>query len=321
MRNIILSCVSIMLTIIFTACSHTHSWQAADCDSPKVCQTCGEERGDALGHDWIDATCDQSKFCNICGLTSGDALEHIWEDATCVNPKTCTSCEMTVGEALGHEWAEATCTEPETCSVCGDTRGDELGHTVDAWNVTIASTCTEKGMQTGICSVCQKSCEEETDLAEHTAGQWEVLEQPTTEEDGTRVKKCTVCNEELDRETFSMSAEELAAQYKNGCQWLSYDTLSRTPGQYEGTDVAFSGYVVQVCSEASSSLYYSTYRVATSGRYDNVVYIKVDNYGSDSRILEDDYITFYGKFDGLYTYETVMGASVTIPCVEVQYIN
>ena len=158
-------------------------------------------------------------------------------------------------------------------------------------------------------------------MAEHTEGQWEITKQPTTDSDGTRIKKCTICGEELEKESFSMSKEELAALYKNSCQWLAYDTLARTPGDYEGTKVAFAGYVVQVCSEASSPLYYSTYRVATSGRYDNVVYIKVDNYGSGSRILEDDYITFYGEFEGLYTYETVMGASVTIPKVMVEYIN
>lgn len=109
--------------------------------------------------------------------------------------------------------------------------------------------------------------------------------------------------------------------YKDGCQSISYDNLSRTPDVYEGTDVKFTGRVLQVCSEATSAEYYSTYRVATSGRYDNVVMIYVDNYGSGTRILEDDWITFYGSYGGLYTYTTVLGASVTIPKIYVEYLD
>ena len=57
------------------------------------------------------------------------------------------------------------------------------------------------------------------------------------------------------------------------------------------------------CGETEGKLF-STYRVATSGGYDNVIYVTVYSYGSNSRILEDDWITVYGEFGGLYTYTT-----------------
>lgn len=42
---------------------------------------------------------------------------------------------------------------------------------------------------------------------------------------------------------------------------------------------------------------------------------------STKRFLEDDIVTFYGTYDGLYTYETILGASVTIPSVTARYMT
>lgn len=272
-------------------------------------------------HVWSDATCTEAKFCAECGETEGEALGHSWIDATCEEPETCTVCGETKGEALGHKWTAATCTEPETCSVCGTVQGETLGHTVASWSIISEASCIETGLESGICSVCNETVERTIELKEHTLGDWVVTEMPTESTEGTRVKSCTVCGTEVEKESFSMSEEELETLYKGQCKNISYDSLSRTPDQYKGEYVKFTGKVVQVCSEASSALYYSTYRVATSGSYNNVVYIYVDNYGSGTRILEDDWITFYGEYDGLYSYTTVMGASVTIPSIKVKYVE
>ena len=134
------------------------------------------------------------------------------------------------------------------------------------------------------------------------------------------MKKCTVCGEELEREKYELSDEQKKDAYKKACKTIAYDSLARSPDTYEGELVKFSGYVLQV-QDASSWLEYSVYRVATSGRYDNVVIVLVDNYGSGTRILEDDYITFYGEYTGLYTYKSVLGASITIPKINAQYVE
>jgi len=56
-------------------------------------------------------------------------------------------------------------------------------------------------------------------------------------------------------------------------------------------------------------------RVASKGRYDDVVYVIYYRGSGEARILEDDKVTVYGTSKGLYTYETVMGAEVTIPMI------
>ena len=272
-------------------------------------------------HSWVAATCTEPKTCSGCGETEGEPLGHAWQEATCTMPILCSRCGATTGEALGHEWADATCTAPKTCSRCGATEGEPLGHSVESWKASKKSTCTEHGIETGVCTVCGETVERELALLDHTPGDWEITVMPTEDKQGTHVKKCKVCGTELEKEQFSLTPEELKSMYIAKCKSIAYDKLARTPGDYEGEFVKFTGYVVQVCSEAQSSAYYSTYRVATSGKYDNVVYVKIDNYGSGSRILEGDKITFYGTYDGIFTYETIFGASVSIPSVTAKYVN
>ena len=79
----------------------------------------------------------------------------------------------------------------------------------------------------------------------------------------------------------------------------------------------FSGYVLQV-TEGSSEY---QIRLATSGKYDNVIFLSINKKLPTQRILEDDYITVKGTSKGLYTYTTVMGASKTLPLVFVEAID
>ena len=66
---------------------------------------------------------------------------------------------------------------------------------------------------------------------------------------------------------------------------------------------------------------YITFRISSKGNYDNVVYcnyVAPDNY---KRVLEDDKVTVYGTCTGIYTYETIMGGSVTIPSCTIDRIE
>lgn len=114
-----------------------------------------------------------------------------------------------------------------------------------------------------------------------------------------------------------------AKKYKASCKSISYDSLARDPEKYKGKLVKFYGRVIQV-QESDSILYYSVYRINVGndgyGYYDDTVYVTYDSTKSSTRILEDDMVTFYGEYQGLKTYETIMGGSVTIPHVQAEYI-
>ncbi len=54
-------------------------------------------------------------------------------------------------------------------------------------------------------------------------------------------------------------------------------------------------------------------RLAVSGDYDKMILIEYPKNLLESRILEEDYITVYGKNLGTITYESTMGGNITIP--------
>lgn len=141
--------IAALCVLLLSSCGHSHSWQNADCTTPKTCAECGETDGEPLGHTWKEATCTTPKTCTVCGKTEGDAIGHTWEEATCDTPKTCGMCGKTEGEALGHSWEDATCENPKKCSVCGAIGEKPLGHD------TPQLTCTEGA----ICNRCGKNIE------------------------------------------------------------------------------------------------------------------------------------------------------------------
>ena len=61
----------------------------------------------------------------------------------------------------------------------------------------------------------------------------------------------------------------------------------------------------------------------TSYSYDDTIYVYVYSWAKkdSKRFLEDDIVTIYGYNYGLMSYESVMGAKITIPSVIAQYIE
>lgn len=105
----------------------------------------------------------------------------------------------------------ATCTragwEKYTCSVdgCGVTQRnyvEKAGHKVSKWTVVTPATCTETGIKTGHCSVCDQDVTEEIPALGHTYDE----EKPdktvdNTETDGhiTKYFTCSVCNQQFSK--------------------------------------------------------------------------------------------------------------------------
>lgn len=270
----------------------------------------------ACKHEWVEATCTAPKTCAKCGETEGEPLGHDWAEATCESPKTCKVCGETEGEALGHKWTEAGCTEPETCSVCGKTSGTALGHEIEEWKEIKKASCTENGEKEGVCSRCGETVTEEIEKLPHVESDWKITQKATYDQAGEREKRCTVCGEILQTEAYELEGEEKATAFKNECANYSYKDIARDPDQYKGSKIKFYGEIVQVCSESNGMC---SYRVMLSN-YD-VIYVNYVRQDGESRLLEDDNVTVYGLCNGLYSYTSVQGAKITIPCVDACYID
>lgn len=115
-------------------------------------------------------------------------------------------------------------------------------------------------------------------------------------------------------EEAARKAEEEARGYETG---ITYDQLARTPDDFEGKKVKFYGQVVQVMTgDGVTQL-----RFKANDDYDQVLYLEYSNNIVKTRILEDDYITIYGTSEGLFSYQSTMSGTITIPAVSVDKID
>lgn len=252
---------------------------------------------------------------------------HEWSDATCTESRTCTICGKTDGEPLGHVWQDATCTEPKTCSVCGVTEGEALGHSFpdDGWVVDTESTCTVAGSRHNTCARCGEVGTEQLPLAAHTEGEWQIEKEATVNSSGKavagkRAVYCTVCGKKIKSEEYTLSAEEIESSFKGQCESPSYEDVARNPDDWEGHKVAFTGQVIQVMESNGSY----TLRVnVTQGRYSwsDTILVSYTAPSGSGRILEDDVLTFYGTMNGMYSYKTVLGATMTVPLLVASYVG
>lgn len=113
-------------------------------------------------------------------------------------------------------------------------------------------------------------------------------------------------------------ADMSESKYKAQCQTIPYNTLLRSPGKYKNTYIKITGTVFQIVYETSSPLLYSEYFIKSGG---NLYKVDIDNYDSDVRILEDDTITVWGVYDGIYSYETIRGNSNQIASITAEYYS
>ena len=292
-------CCLLLISLLLSACAHEHTWADATCTEPKTCTKCGETEGEPLGHEWVEATCDSPKTCSICGVTEG--------------------------KRLGHQWVEPTCLEPKTCTVCGKTMGSpSKSHQVDQWETVKEATCSEEGERSGVCATCGETITAKITKTSHTEGREEIVKEATDLQQGEIAIICDVCGEVARVKKYSLTSEEKVQYYKNSCSNYSYNEVARHPDQYVGERVHFRGEVVQVLQDGDS--FELRVNVTSSGGYytywsDTVYVVYTRENASEGKILEDDIIDFYGEFYGEISYESVLGATITIPCVIAKYID
>jgi hypothetical protein len=111
----------------------------------------------------------------------------------------------------------------------------------------------------------------------------------------------------------SISEEE----FKSLCESYSHEDILRHPDNYKKKYIVLSGTVDQTV-EGLLDLYTTLYIVDDYGqKWDCTIYYDK----GQSRVLEGDYVTVYGILNGTSTSTTVMGKQVTMPSVQVEYVE
>lgn len=113
--------------------------------------------------------------------------------------------------------------------------------------------------------------------------------------------------------TFVNSNMEDVSMFRSD---VSYDEIARHPNDYDGELLTFSGEIAQVIEgDGTTEL-----RIAVDGDYDDIIYGIYDNRILDSRLLEDDKIQFYGESCGIISYQSTLGATISIPSISIYKI-
>ena len=114
---------------------------------------------------------------------------------------------------------------------------------------------------------------------------------------------------------------ETKEEYIASCQTLPFADLARNPDNWKGTRLSYTGQVIQVIEPSYGDTV--TLRVNVTqdeyGWWDDTIMATVEIPKGDDRILEDDIITFYGECDGMYTYESIFGESISVPKIDIVY--
>ena len=176
-----------------------------------TCSNCQEKRYEdipAKGHQWNDGEITTAPTCTEKG----------------VKTYTCSVCDETKTEAIdpkGHTPVDvaakdATCTEKGNtagtkCSVCdtilsGVEEIPAKGHQWNDGEITTAPTCTEKGVKTYTCSVCDETKTEAIDPKGHTPVDVAAKDATCTEKGNTAGTKCSECG------TIISGVEEIPAK-------------------------------------------------------------------------------------------------------------
>ena len=161
--------------------------------------------------------------------------------------------------------------------------------------------------------------EEDTELVEP-----EVVEEVEAEEEPEPVE---VVEEPVEVEEEPEPIEEAAEEEPESVEVvfdpndynaeLTYDDLARNPVEHSFKAVTFEGKIIQVMQGTDSS----QFRIATNDDYDKVMLIEIDNTMLETRILDNDYIRFYGTYIGEISYESTLGGTITIPGVLVNHFE
>lgn len=107
-------------------------------------------------------------------------------------------------------------------------------------------------------------------------------------------------------EAYANASAEVVDGYK---VIESFSEYARNPDAHIGEKIRFNGTVLQVIEGIEQN----KCRVAVNGNSDNVFYVSYKANNEAGRLLEDDAVTVMGTFDGMVSYEAVLGNTITIP--------
>ena len=109
--------------------------------------------------------------------------------------------------------------------------------------------------------------------------------------------------------------------YKVKCVDYTYNGIARNPEKVRGEYAVVSGEVIQVLEDGNDIALRVNITKESWGYTDTIYVTYTRKSPNEDRILEDDIITIWGELNGLLTYESTLGKTITLPQLDAEYIR
>ena len=131
--------------------------------------------------------------------------------------------------------------------------------------------------------------------------------------------------QEQEKQQQEEEQQQEKQKFIDNCTTIDFDTLSRNPDKYKGNNYVFTGEVIQVSEswgdtvDLRINVTKKSYEYIDDEYWEDTIYATVEIPDGADRILEDDIITIWGTCDGLYSYTSILGSSVSLPKIDIKY--
>ena len=158
---------------------------------------------------------------------------------------------------------------------------------------------------------------QELDKVKAQKKQEALIEQKKLEEEQKKQEEEQKRKEAAEQERQIELEKQSQENYKNNANSYSYKQLARNPNNYRGQVVTFTGEIIQVIDHA----HFRVNVTYTDYTWTDTVFLTFYNTTNNERLLEGDVITFWGEFQGIKAYTSIMGTNVEIPAINARYVS
>lgn len=267
--------------------NETHHWHAATCGHT-------DQVKDKAEHDfpetWTEVTAAteeadglEERFCSVCEYRETRIIPMLNHNHN-VDRNNWTSDET-------HHWHAADCGRPAH-------NEDFAPHTEDSGTVTTAPTCTEKGLRTYKCTVCDKKLRtDEIPATGHTEDSGTVTTAPTCVTKGVKTYNCSVCKvmlrtDELPELYSSPVDADTGLAATKSSKYIYFGVFPKT--------VRPTGSTVKVDETVSVIMGKCTYYKGSNGEY--YAKVKEDAWGTGTEYKYSDGTQAKTSYEKSYRY-------------------
>lgn len=143
-------------------------------------------------------------------------------------------------------------------------------------------------------------------------------------ENNTVVAKEETEEEKAQRlEKERIEKEQQENNFKAECKTYTFEELARNPENIKGQKVKLTGEVIQTAESGWNNSVDLRINITKGeyGLYSDTIYATYTLPEGADKILEDDIITIWGIAEGDYSYTSVLGSKITLPKINVSYIE